>query len=485
MVMFNRLAQDNEPFDWDLLRSIAYQSGTSNARYFQNARTNFTGDGFEPTPLEDLVGSSVLLDYIRQHLPENLGKTRVGRFLERNKPAWVDDSEAGSAVHDWAQNLPLGGYSEQHLQALDAFRQANPEVMRNTVKRGWVQTAEDPLNPIGINGRARLRGAQMAGVALGDFLQQGIPYIWWGLNAAPAVTAFATLNATHRAGDKFFDQGPPMPLLKRRVGRMLVTAPAWIGMNLATGQFGRQAGFTAASPSEADPTVASDPLSEAVSRILLGRSGQMLPYADFVKERPDVSKGEYEAYKAYLHGNKMPIKATLDGINGPEVTFLGKSVPVLTGILPAIAMAYGARRGARIAAERLSNHIDPATRSRVNLLDERRRLFHEYRKAGGQGAGEVHGADMSSERDVKDPDITALQAARVKALHDAYREVDQKIENETLRQAIGYGSIGMTGTALAGATLEALRRALKGKAPVEEDDESLPGSPPADLRAQP
>ncbi|MEB3319796.1 MAG: hypothetical protein VKI63_02510 [Cyanobium sp.] len=473
--MFPWPARANEPNAWDEYWSVFRQALTSNPRYYQNWRTQVTGHGFEPTPVEDLLGSSPLLDLVRQYLPDRLKSTRLGAFIDRNRPGWVDDSEIGSKAHEALQNLRLGGYDENRMTQFWRGRQDNPDLMRNTVHRGEAQRYDDPTFAYRIQDRGRIRAAQAAGVATADLLQQGLPYIWWGLNAAPAMTAFATLHATHRAGDQY---GPPMPLLKRRAGRMLMAAPAWIGMNLATGQFGRQAGFSAASPSAEDPTIASDPLSETLSRVFLGRSGNLLPYDEFIQERPDVTRGEYEAYKAYLHGNKMPIKATLDGINGPEISFIGKSVPLATGLLPAVAMALGARYGARRAARRLANH-DTGDGVTVNLLEQRQAAWNEYQKKGGHAAGEAHSKDMVSDR----PVAAAVSPEETRALYDEYAKIDRQIEDETLRQAIGYGSIAMTGTALTGATLEALRRALKGKAPVEEEEPEL--RPPADLPNQP
>lgn len=483
--MFPWPAQANEPNAWNEYWNVFRQAATSNPRYFQNWRTQVTGNGFEPTPIEDILGSSPLLDIVRQYLPDRLQNTAVGRFIDRNRPGWAEDSEIGQGIHNFIQNIPLGGYSQGgidaagnpvggHLDLLRAARADNPDVLRNTVYRGEAQRYDQPTIAFPIGERSRLRAAQLAGVAAGDFLQQGLPYIWWGLNAAPAMTAMATLHATHRAGDEF---GPPMPLLKRRAGRMLLASPAWIGMNLATGQFGRQAGFTAASPSATDPTIASDPLSEVLSRVFLGRSGNMLPYDEFVKERPDVTKGEYERYKAFLHGNKMPIKATLDGINGPEVNFLGKSVPLATGLLPAVAMALGARYGAKRAARRLANY-DSGDGIPVNKLYQRQAAWKEYQEKGGHAAGEGHSRDMQSDRPVKH----AVDPEETRQLYNDYARIDREIEDETLRQAIGYGSLAMTGTALTGATLEALRRAIKGKAPVEEEVDALP---PADLPSQP
>ena len=103
---------------------------------------------------------------------------------------------------------------------------------------------------------------------------------------------------------------------------------------------------------------------EVGAKYLLGRTGQLLNWDDFKEVRPDVSKDEYMRYKAFKFDNNMDLnpfddgkavlptgvlKYTNEGIHGPEVQFLGKSLPVATGIVPTAAAmvgtAYGARRG--------------------------------------------------------------------------------------------------------------------------------------------
>ncbi len=84
-----------------------------------------------------------------------------------------------------------------------------------------------------------------------------------------------------------------------------------------------------------------------------------------MKASPDVIKEEYMGYKAFkfdkdvdmnpFDDGKMTIpggaaKFTDEGIHGPELQFLGRSLPVTTGIIPfASAVAGGALgvRGAR------------------------------------------------------------------------------------------------------------------------------------------
>ena len=87
----------------------------------------------------------------------------------------------------------------------------------------------------------------------------------------------------------------------------------------------------------------------------------MLPYDEFKKVRPDVSKDEYMRYKAFKFNKEGDIdltdgdftvptgilKGTMDGIHGPELQFLGRSLPVATAILPTIAAGIGTVAGAR------------------------------------------------------------------------------------------------------------------------------------------
>jgi hypothetical protein len=146
--------------------------------------------------------------------------------------------------------------------------------------------------------------------------------------------------------------------------------PAGVAINNALGlltPFGGAEGYEAVMPSEADPSKTSNVVGEVAAKYLLGRTGNLLDYDEFKKVRPDVSKGEYNAYKAFKYDkaldinpfddgkiNPFPgsiIKATDDGIHGPEVQFLGRSLPVTTAAVPfasaVIGGALGVRRGKR------------------------------------------------------------------------------------------------------------------------------------------
>ena len=104
-------------------------------------------------------------------------------------------------------------------------------------------------------------------------------------------------------------------------------------------------------------------MMEVAAKYILGRTGNLLPYDEFKKVRPDVSKGEYNAYKAFKWDKKGDIdirdgdftvptgilKGSMDGIHGPELQFLGRSLPATTALMPIAATiagtTYGASRG--------------------------------------------------------------------------------------------------------------------------------------------
>jgi hypothetical protein len=126
--------------------------------------------------------------------------------------------------------------------------------------------------------------------------------------------------------------------------------------------FGGAEGYKAVFPDDEDPSKSTNPVMEVGAKYILGRTGGLLPWDEFKKVRPDVSKDEYMRYKAFRFDNETDLnpldgdivlptgvlKATTDGIHGPEVQFLGRSLPVNTALIPTAAAigstAYGARR---------------------------------------------------------------------------------------------------------------------------------------------
>jgi len=142
--------------------------------------------------------------------------------------------------------------------------------------------------------------------------------------------------------------------------------PAGLAVNSSIGllnPFGGQEGYKAVFEDEDDASKTSNAIGEVAAKYILGKTGNLLPWDEFKKVRPDVSKGEYMSYKAFKFDNDFDanpmdgdlvapagiIKYTDEGIHGPEVQFLGRSLPIATGIMPTAAAiagtAYGARRG--------------------------------------------------------------------------------------------------------------------------------------------
>lgn len=424
------------------LWEIFSRTGRGNPRAYANEVQRRGGEDYENDIIYDIVNSSPGVQYARQRLPNNLGETGLGQWLRDKLP---------EGRKSYVDRIPLGGLTQEERRTYSDARAMDPDLRARTIEVGRVPLGNREV-PIGDNIRAA--SAQVAGTVAGDIATDGLRNIWWFLNAPQAITQVAMLSAMHRAGSEYKVGSPNAPLLKNRNLRMAATLPAVIGMSMAVGNAWRQPGYKQTVPSEADPTQTADPLAELGSRYILGRSGSLLPYEEFVKERPDVSRQDYENYKQYLFGNALPLKATLDGIQGPEVTFMGKSIPVMTGILPAVAAVLGGRYGVRKAAANLSG-VELSTGKRIgaNKLEVAAELREEARRAKTKGPG---------------------------AYEKAYAEYDalqRSNEMKVLRNALLYSGGAMTATALAGQTLESLRRALKGNAPVEQDQQPVLSTP--------
>ena len=130
------------------------------------------------------------------------------------------------------------------------------------------------------------------------------------------------------------------------------------GLGLLT-PFGGAEGYKAAIPSEENPSKTDNVLGEVGLKYFMGRTGNLLPYDEFSKVRPDVSKDEYNRYQAFKYDKREDwnpldgdmtilgggIKTTDEGIHGPELQFLGRSLPVTTGGIPFITSMLGGAAG--------------------------------------------------------------------------------------------------------------------------------------------
>jgi len=267
---------------------------------------------------------------------------------------------------------------------------------------------------MGLSDDKATRAGQILGHLGADLTQDRTRELWWLLNAPQAIGNVTQEAVTNIASRGKFEKASPMldetgnqmtmsnpaaairgEALDEQSGRLKkgfsmrdedgekviykrdyepgnvnsLQIPVGLAINSGIGlmnPFGGQEGYQAAMPSEDDASKTSNVIGEVASKYILGRTGNLLPWSEFQKVRPDVSKGEYMAYKAFKFDKGADLnpfddgKATVpsgvlkynnDGIHGAEVQFLGRSIPMNTGILPTVTAiagtALGARRGKR------------------------------------------------------------------------------------------------------------------------------------------
>lgn len=145
--------------------------------------------------------------------------------------------------------------------------------------------------------------------------------------------------------------------------------PSGVAINNAIGlltPFGGPEGYKANNPSPEDPTKTNNVIAEVAQKYILGKTGGLLPYDEFKKVRPDVSRAEYNMYQADRYDNREDwnpldgdiallggaFKANTEGIHGPEVSILGRSLPATTGIVPTASAIAGTLIGARVGHHR-------------------------------------------------------------------------------------------------------------------------------------
>jgi len=398
----------------------------------------------EVSPYQGMLGRSNIVDYARQILPAKVENTN-----------WYRDSQVGKVsdlrrkVANVTSNIPLGGYDPRILEKRQAQRAGDLVNIEQTVDARKVPLLSGKEADIGDSFSAR--AAQATGVAASDVARDGLRNIWWFLNAPQAVAQIASLQAMHDTSLPYTQKlGPGKNLIGRGALRYAATAPAVIAMSTGIGNIGRPAGYKAILPSEEDPRKTDSPVGELLSRYFLGRTGRLLPYDEFAKERPDVDKGEYQRYKAYQFNKQTDLnpldgdfnilgalRGTTEGIHGPEINFMGKAIPVLTGVLPTAAAVAGIKRGITKAGDRLRDRGDLTKVKNLQTkgLEARARRYPIKDKA-------------DEERKEK-----ALQQIRLKL---AQQETDNSIE--AAKQALLYGSGYTTAAALTGQALESIRR---------------------------
>ena len=413
----------------------------------------------ETSPVRGMAKRSNILDAIRQALPDKVQNTNWYRDNLGGTPKGDLRSLTGiknqltNAIGDTVKNIPLGGYNNAELKML---REVRTDIAKNPIGRETVQDIDYVRTKKGefpVGDRKTARAAQVAGTVTADVARDGLRNIWWFINAPQALASLAALQGMHDASKPFVQvkdkQFTNKPLIKGQTMRLAATMPAVIAMSTGIGNIGRPDGYKAIIPSETDPRKTADPTGEFLSRYFLGRSGRLLPYSEFVKERPDVSPDEYGRYKAYQFDKNIDLnpldgdfnilgalRGTTDGIHGPELNFMGKSMPALTAILPTAAAVLGARRGIQVAGQRMQRDGDltKVMRLKKAVKDVTREKYTNKKLA----------------EDVANQKIATASKKLLQA------EVDNDMTAAT--QALLYGTGAGGAAAITGQALESIRR---------------------------
>lgn len=245
------------------------------------------------------------------------------------------------------------------------------------------------------------RIGQLGGAVAADVIQDRSRGWWWLFNAAQATGNVANETITGMVNPDLYgakdletkynltelkkaghahvnDNGRLVPNVgvfnaggkakQRNYRSGLVAAlgvPAGVAINTGLGlmtPFGGYEGYEAVVPNKNDPSKTENAVLEVASKYILGRTGNLLDWDEFKKVRPDVSKGEYNAYKAFKYDKAIDMnpfddghislpagvaRATTDGIHGAELQFLGRSLPVNTALVPFASAVAGAALGVR------------------------------------------------------------------------------------------------------------------------------------------
>mgnify|MGYP001169475029 FL=1 len=430
----------------------AFKASGKSYEDFQQQKYNYQADR---PPVAQMFAASPIAAVTRQILPEKAGDTKLGKLIADLVP---------ERYRKKVEGIGLGGYPAKALAEFSAERAKNPELRERSVEVGKIPLGPDGFEAPAGAGNYRAKAAQAAGVVAADLASDGMRNIWWFLNAPQAIAQVAMFQGINQATKRQQEEAPvglgqakfrgQAPVIRNRNLRMAAAAPAWIAASMGVGNFMRQPGYKAVLPSEDDPTQTSNPVGELASRYFLGRSGALLPYDEFRKERPDVSRQEYNAYKNYLFSGMSPLKATIEGPQGPEVTFMGKSIPLATGLLPMAAAVVGARRGVKRGMTKVAS-------KRLNKEQGSGSYKDEFIQ------GQTIKAMEEDRRNNPDSVISDAELAKEKKL---LRDMIDNNENTVAKSIIANTSAYTGGAALSGYVLESLRRALKGRAPATEEE---------------
>jgi hypothetical protein len=375
-----------------------------------------------------------------------------------------------------------GGYSKEQMQRFEASRREDSNFREDTIRLG--EYPKNVSNRGGPAAEAARRAAQGAGMLAADATSQGALSLWWFINAAQAASAAAGQQAMHYSL-RGIPNAPSRPFSRQHYA-VSAAFPLVLGASAAVGNLGRQAGYTAVLDDGEDRRESTNPLLEAGLRSI-GMTGSLLPFNQFSQERPDVSRDEYERYKAYLYSSPMPVKFNSDGIHGAEVSLLGKSIPLLTGVLPIAAGVAGGAMGVRTAGKRLANRKGG---NAFALQEQVNKRINELSKEQWEAEQSVQDREKNPPPEGS-PAAQRLEEARQAAralerkaskLKGYERFVKNKVEDTLLLGAITGSSAGLVTTGAGAALLEQIRRASNLEANRQEEQATASGQLPLGSR---
>jgi len=313
-------------------------------------------------PLQMVRQRSEIVDMIRDYMPREIFGIPTGA---------MDDAErrARNEALRWTDERDPKTGKTRKVGVPDPFvrHQGGPRI-------------GDPVAPTmprlgepipGVRGGQKATAADVvgavAGRTAGDLAGNGLMNLYWAMNATQAVANLGARAALQKYAKL---RVHPLAATRNAAGieanasdKMLdlMAAPTFLAINAGIGNLQRNPGFAMAVPSKDDPTKTDDPLLEAASRMVLNRNGRILPWEQFRQERPDVSQKQYDDYVRYLYQDKgllglNVLKGTMNGIDGPTVTFLGKDIPLATAIMPTVGTILGTGIAAKRAHRRLGSH---------------------------------------------------------------------------------------------------------------------------------
>lgn len=194
--------------------------------------------------------------------------------------------------------------------------------------------------------------AEAAAAAVGDVLTDSTRRQVWKATSVPRMAGSVATTVARKVG-----MDP--------VSGAVLTAAAPLALLSLSGTAGpltqglRPSGYKAVAPKskEEDPT-GREPQSlplEIALRYGLGQRSQMLPYAEFVKERPDVLPSVYSEYRRYSQAKPQPgelfsvdptgrsfttvggiVRGSATGLNDPELRIKGMPITA-SGLLGTVA----------------------------------------------------------------------------------------------------------------------------------------------------